>query len=89
MNTPLAPGDLAVVVESSMGLNIGKIVQLKHLDMPPHSLLGNIWVCSCKDEIVNEWGGKSNIGQFAEKWLKKIEPPKLTDQIKIEEELHG
>lgn len=82
MSDELAPGDLAIIVESAMGINIGKIVQLKHLDMPPHSLYGNIWMCSTKEEMSDEWGNlRSNI-QIPAKWLKKIEPGSLNKSTK-------
>jgi hypothetical protein len=76
----LAPGDLAIIIQSMMGANVGKIVQCRHLDMPGHSVYGNIWMCSCKEPMMDEWGNmKSNI-QIPAIWLKKIEPPPLNDK---------
>lgn len=77
MSEPLAPGDLAVIVESVMGINIGKIVQVKYLDHPPHSLYGDIWMCGTVTPMPDEWGNMRDNIQLPAKWLKKIEPPPL------------
>lgn len=84
MSEPIRAGDLAVVVSGLMGdasPNIGLIVRVVHFH-GEHSQYGRIWTCEA------EYGHRGQSGtdkipsghlDFAQSWLKKIEPPAPTD----------
>ena len=75
----LVPGDLAIIIESALGMCIGKIVQCISID-GEHSLYGTIWMVKSKSELVSEYGARGNSCHVPEKWLKKIMPPELPSE---------
>ena len=82
----VAPGDLAEVIDSVDGLMVGRIVEVLYW-AGEHSRLGTIWTCHCKDELVTEYGGVGNEADFADGWLRKIEPPQVDEDIAVPAEL--
>lgn len=87
MDDNLRPGDLAIIVESALGMQIGKIVQCVKLD-GQHSLYGPMWVVSSKEEMITEYGGKFQKVHMPQKWLRKIKPgetDKKKDVAKLNE----
>ena len=79
MSNELSPGDLAVIIESVVGANVGVIVQCSKL-VGTHSLYGPVWRVSSKQTLSTEYGGVGNNADVPAKWLKKIKPPPLTDE---------
>lgn len=82
MDDSFQPGDLAIVVESVLGINVGKIVQCIKV-VGEHSLYGTVWEISCKEELVTEYGGKGNKAHIPQKWLKKIKPGDLDEKDEL------
>lgn len=82
MSNELRPGDLAIIIESVLGINVGKIVQCAKV-VGEHSLYGIVWEVSCKEEIVTEYGGKGNKVHVPQKWLKKIKPGDLDEKDEL------
>lgn len=66
-------GCLAIIVESTLGHSVGKIVQCVKV-MGEHSLYGTVWRVRAREELMTEYGGKGFEVDVPEKWLKKIEP---------------
>lgn len=79
MNNGLAPGDLATIVQSVMGVSVGKIVQCVDR-VGVHSQYGVVWNVRSKDAIVTEYGGHGNSAHVPEIWLRKIKPGELDKQ---------
>lgn len=76
MNEPIQKGDRCEVIAGALGTtgpNIGNHVTVG-MRMGEHSKFGVIWECHGAD-IVSEYGAKGGTGQFAQGWLRKIEPP--------------
>lgn len=69
----LQPGDLAIVIESVLGVNVGIIVQCIKV-VGEHSLYGTVWQIRSQKEITTEYGGKGHTAHIPQKWLKKIKP---------------
>lgn len=93
MNQPIKAGDLAEVISGSEGNNspnIGLIVKVIFFS-GEHSMYGNIWRCEAEYAEKSSPGIKVPTGQadFAQSWLRKIEPPStVKDRTKeIEHEL--
>lgn len=91
MNRPISSGDMARVIDGLTGKdspNIGLIVTVgqKIYECPK---LGNIWRCQAEyAEVIRH--GKSGCppgyGDFAQSWLKRIEPdapPAKTKQVAV------
>lgn len=96
MSEPIKKGDMAVVIGGMSGMgkgpNIGlvvEVVQLVH-ECPQ---LGRIWRCKAEfaDRLVLGPGCTCPPGHadFAQSWLKKIEPPKPPSPAKTKELEHG
>ena len=93
MNEPIKAGDLAEVISGKLGTaspNIGLIVSVVSLQ-GEHSLYGRIWRCEA------EYGERGQVGtdkvppghlDFAQDWLKKINPPPLPDKVKAQDLEH-
>lgn len=79
MNKGLSPGDLAVIVQSVMGVSVGKIVQCVD-QVGYHSQFGAVWNVRSRDKIVTEYGGHGNSAHVPEIWLRKIKPGELEKQ---------
>ena len=71
-------GDLAEVIESLDGAAVGMHVRVIAFQ-GNHSKLGPIWRCRSDGTIVTEFGGVGQEADFADAWLKKIEPPQNQD----------
>ena len=83
MSTPIKAGDLCEVIGGLTGKNspnLGLIVKVLQL-RGQHSWLGNIWRCEAQYAEKAQPGVDVPPGQadFAQQWLKKIEPPSQTD----------
>jgi len=76
----LEPGDLAIIIKSSMGLSIGKIVECVQCE-GRHEDYGVIWlVRSSRDDLVTEYGGIGDNLHVPADWLKKIPKDPLPDE---------
>jgi hypothetical protein len=83
MTKPIQAGDLAEVVGGFFGSespNLGLIVKVLSL-RGQHSTFGNIWRCEAQYAELGQPGIGCPPGQadFAQHWLRKIEPPAQTD----------
>mgnify|MGYP003504654704 CR=1 FL=1 len=89
MNSPIKAGDLCEVINGALGYespNIGLIVRVLSF-AGEHSKHGRIWRCEAEYTELSQPGIKVPPGtaDFAQSWLKKIEPPtqtKHTEQLK-------
>jgi hypothetical protein len=84
------PGDLAFVIQGALGPNgpnTGKIVTVCAASGAPydieHTLHGKIWKC-VGSSLVSEMGVPSQSLDFADDWLRRIDPPKLQKTISTE-----
>lgn len=67
-------GDLAIIVKSVDGVNIGKIVEVCEF-MGNHSKFGPIWhVRSKGNDLVTEYGAVGPECDCADDWLKPLPP---------------
>ena len=83
MSLPIKKGDLCEVISGMLGAqspNIGLIVQVKAF-RGEHSQHGRIWRCEAQYAELGQPGVNVPPGDadFAQDWLKKIEPPAKTD----------
>jgi hypothetical protein len=79
-------GDMAEVIQSIDGASVGLIVNVVAYQ-GEHSLYGPIWRCRSNSNIVTEFGGVGHEADFADDWLRKIEPPEKTDTTNNKMEL--
>ena len=87
MNTPIKAGDLAEVISGALGLNspnIGLIVRVLAF-RGEHSKFGRIWRCEAEYAELAQPGVNvpSGTADFAQDWLKKIEPPTNTKPAEV------
>jgi hypothetical protein len=80
MNEPIRAGDLAEVIGGLNGTaspNIGLAVRVLRY-VGDHSVLGRIWRCEAEYAVLGQEGRDVPAGtaDFAQSWLRKIEPPK-------------
>lgn len=92
MNEPIKAGDLAEVISGKYGTaspNIGLIVSVVSLQ-GEHSLYGRIWRCEAEYGEAGQPGIAVPPGylDFAQDWLKKINPPPLPDKVKAQDLEH-
>jgi len=80
--TRVKPGDMARVIKSHDGINVGIEVEVCSFQ-GMHSKLGVIWRCRARQEIVTYMGGVGHFADFADDWLLKIEPPTNNDNTAI------
>ena len=67
-------GVICKVVGGTDGLNIGKVVRVASFQ-GEHSKYGRIWRCTTvSGPLVTEYGGVGIAADFAQDWLKPIEP---------------
>ena len=83
MVTPIKSGDLAEVIDGLNGRaspNLGLIVKVLQY-RGEHSQFGPIWRCEAKFGERGQPGKDVPPGQidFAQSWLRKIEPPEKQD----------
>lgn len=82
MKEPIKAGDLAEVINGLLGEkspNLGLIVKVLHM-AGEHSLYGRIWACDAEFATRGQPGAEGippNVVEFAQDWLRKIEPPPL------------
>lgn len=91
MNSPIKAGDLAEVIGGATGAkspNLGLIVRVLSF-RGEHSQHGRIWRCEAEYAELHQPGVGCPPGQadFAQDWLKKIEPPPKTNQVTKTKEL--
>ena len=73
MSNELEPGCLAVITESALGINIGRIVTCVKIK-GNHTLYGPVWTVYSKEQISSEYGAMGHNVDVPAKWLKKINP---------------
>ena len=88
MSSPIKAGDLAEVIGGLTGKaspNLGLIVKVLSL-RGQHSSLGNIWRCEAQYAVRGQPGVDVPPGatDFAQQWLRKIEPPTSTKTVVTE-----
>lgn len=86
MKEPIKAGDLAEVISGAQGSkspNIGLIVCVK-MFVGEHSKYGKLWRCEAEfaERFQNGVGVEAGMSDFAQDWLRKIEPPKSPDKAK-------
>ena len=94
MKKPIQAGDLAHVINGKTGKaspNIGLVVRVHQLvyECPQ---LGRIWRCEAEyAEIIRHGnsGCPPGMGDFAQDWLRRIEPPKTKLTATIQEGLEA
>ena len=79
MKEPIKAGDLAEVIDGLQGRaspNLGLIVRVKTC-VGEHSQHGRIWRCEAEYAVIGQPGVDVPTGaaDFAQAWLRKIEPP--------------
>ena len=79
MSEPIKAGDLAEVVDGLQGKdspNLGLIVRVR-VYVGDHSMYGRVWRCEAEYAILGQIGVNVPSGEadFAQSWLRKIEPP--------------
>jgi hypothetical protein len=77
---PIKAGDLCEVIDGMLGKaspNIGLVVEVKSC-VGEHSQFGRIWRCQAQYAELGQAGKNvpPGMADFAQSWLKKIEPPK-------------
>lgn len=80
----LSPGDLAHIIKSTDGLQVGRTVQCVQLD-GQHTKHGLIWLVSSKEDLVSEYGAVGKKMHVPQDWLKKIMPPSLPAPVGVVE----
>ena len=88
MSSPIKAGDRAEVISGARGKespNVGLIVKVLSF-RGEHSQFGRIWRCEAEYAELHQPGVNCPPGQadFAQDWLRKIEPPPITDSTKTE-----
>jgi hypothetical protein len=86
MSNELEPGCLAIILKTTLGVNVGRIVTCVRLK-GEHTLYGPIWTVYSKDLIVSEYGAMGNQGDVPAKWLKRVNPndPVITNTKELEQ----
>lgn len=81
----LEPGCLAEIIESTMGVSVGRIVTCCKV-VGEHSQYGTVWEVASKDDLVSEYGAVGQRVHVPAIWLKKIEPgtPVKTKTVVLE-----
>ena len=79
MSEPIKAGDLAEVVDGLQGKdspNLGLIVRVLTY-VGDHSLHGRVWRCEAEYAVLGQVGVNvpPGVADFAQSWLRKIEPP--------------
>lgn len=80
MSEPIKAGDLAEVIDGLRGKdspNLGLVVRVRQL-VGEHSKLGRIWRCEAEFAERGQVGTDKvpgHMADFAQAWLRKIEPP--------------
>ena len=81
MSNELEPGCLAIIIESALGINIGRIVTCVRIK-GEHTLYGKVWTVYSKEQIASEYGAMGHNVDVPAKWLRKIDPnEKIPDKI--------
>jgi hypothetical protein len=85
VSEPIKAGDLCEVVDGLLGKaspNLGLIVKVVSY-VGDHSKLGRIWRCDAEYAERGQPGKDvpGGMADFAQSWLRKIEPPKVSDQV--------
>lgn len=79
-------GDLSKIIKSVDGLSVGKIVQCVSYE-GKHSQHGDIWLVSCKDPLVSEYGAVGNRMHMPDDWMVPIKPGELDNNTIEKKEL--
>ena len=78
---PLSPGDLAIIINSALGLSVGKVVQCVSI-VGTHSEYGTVWNVGSREPLMTEYGGHGNNVHIPAIWLRRVEPGEL-DKSKV------
>lgn len=90
MKEPIKAGDLAEVISGLKGKdspNIGLVVHVRQF-VGEHSQLGRIWRCEAEYAERGQVGTDNVPGEmadFAQDWLRKIEPPAPPPEAKAKD----
>lgn len=89
MSSPIKATDLAEVISGARGKespNVGLVVRVLEF-RGEHSQYGRIWRCEAEYAELHQPGVGCPPGQadFAQDWLRKIEPPPITDTTNTSE----
>jgi hypothetical protein len=92
MREPIKAGDLCIVVNGLMGLdspNIGLIVMVKQY-VGDEQTLGRIWRCEAEygERIQPRPNIPMGLLDFAQDWLRKIDPAPVDNRTEVVEEDH-
>lgn len=88
MGDPIKQGDLCEVIGGKLGRespNLGLVVRVKSF-RGEHSVYGRIWRCEAEYAVRAQEGKDVPPGDadFAQDWLRKIEPPGSTKTTQVE-----
>lgn len=91
MTRPIQAGDLAEVIDGASGRaspNIGLIVRVLSF-VGEHSKFGRIWRCEAAYAELAQPGCDvpSGTADFAQSWLRRIEPPKKEPMKAVENDV--
>lgn len=91
MSSPIKAGDLAEVIGGKDGAkspNLGLIVRVLAF-RGEHSQHGRIWRCEAEYAVLSQPGVNVPPGtaDFAQDWLRKIEPPATTTSTETSKEI--
>lgn len=71
MNKPISAGDLAIIINSTTGKSIGKIVTCISMD-GEHPEYGRMWLVESGGPIMTAGGDTLRRAHSPEKWLRRI-----------------
>jgi hypothetical protein len=91
MREPIKSGDLCIVIDGLLGKdspNIGLIVLVKQL-VGEREDIGKIWRCEAEygERLQPRAHIPMGLTDFAQDWLRKIEPPALTNKTEVNKEI--
>lgn len=88
MSEPIKANDLCEVIDGLQGKdspNLGLIVRVKSF-VGEHSKHGRIWRCEAEYAVLGQEGRDvpPGVADFAQSWLRKIEPPGQTQSTLVD-----
>lgn len=93
MSEPIKAGDLAEVIDGLNGKdspNLGLIVKVAAC-VGEHSKFGRIWRCDAEYAVRGQEGQSvpGGLADFAQSWLRKIEPPQTESDQQVEKKVEA
>jgi hypothetical protein len=88
MSRPIQAGDLCEVIDGMLGPkspNLGLIVKVIAF-VGDHTKYGRIWSCDAEYAVRGQEGRDrpAGLADFAQSWLRRIDVPPMSEQIKEE-----